>query len=46
VVQSLSSALLRCLQDPQLAARHGQAGQERVLREFTPERIWEQTLAC
>ncbi len=45
-VEPLARALLRYLQDPQLAARHGQAGQERVLREFTPERIWEQTLAC
>ena len=41
-----ADALTRYLRDPELASQHGSAGQQRVLREFTPERIWEQTLSC
>jgi glycosyltransferase involved in cell wall biosynthesis len=45
-VPALADALVRYLRDPEFAVQHGSAGQQRVLREFTPERVWEQTLSC
>ena len=45
-VAALADALVRYLRDPEFAAQHGAAGQQRVLHEFAPERIWEQTLSC
>jgi lipopolysaccharide/colanic/teichoic acid biosynthesis glycosyltransferase len=39
--KELASALQLLLNDKELAHKLGQAGQERVLREFKPERIWE-----
>ena len=38
---ALADALRRYLNDPELRRRHGQAGRERVLRDFRPEPIWE-----
>jgi lipopolysaccharide/colanic/teichoic acid biosynthesis glycosyltransferase len=40
--RALAAALHRLLADPELARRMGKAGQERALREFRPERIWEE----
>lgn len=41
--QALAEAIRRYLDDPDLRRRHGQAGRERVLRDFRPEAIWEAT---
>jgi glycosyltransferase involved in cell wall biosynthesis len=38
---ALGDALGKYLRDPQLRARHGQAGRERAVREFARERVWE-----
>jgi lipopolysaccharide/colanic/teichoic acid biosynthesis glycosyltransferase len=38
---ALAVALGRYVKDEQLCALHGAAGRERVLREFSQERIWE-----
>lgn len=38
---ALAGAIDRYLTDPELRARHGQAGRERVLRDFRQEDIWE-----
>jgi len=37
---ALTAALQRYLDDPELRRRHGQAGRERVLRDFCPEELW------
>jgi glycosyltransferase involved in cell wall biosynthesis len=42
--EALGDALLRLLLDPDLRARMGQAGRERVRSEFTVDRIVAQTL--
>ena len=39
--QALTNALQRLLDDKALAVQFGRAGQERVLREFQPQHIWE-----
>ncbi len=39
--QTLADAIREYLQDPGLRARHGQAGRERVLKDFQPEMMWE-----
>jgi lipopolysaccharide/colanic/teichoic acid biosynthesis glycosyltransferase/glycosyltransferase involved in cell wall biosynthesis len=39
--RALGAAIRRYLEDPELRARHGDAGRERVLRLFRPERIRE-----
>jgi len=39
--KALADALQRLLEDPELAARMGRAGRERVVRDFRPEAIWE-----
>ncbi|MEN6521634.1 MAG: glycosyltransferase family 4 protein [Armatimonadota bacterium] len=39
--QSLARAIKAYLDDPDLRRKHGQAGRERVLRDFRPEDIWE-----
>jgi glycosyltransferase involved in cell wall biosynthesis len=39
-VAALASAVERVLSSPELAQRLGQAGRERVLREFTHQRVW------
>ncbi len=39
--EELSRAILRYICDPDLRARHGQAGFARVARDFQQERIWE-----
>ncbi|MBN1877737.1 MAG: glycosyltransferase family 4 protein [Anaerolineae bacterium] len=41
--EALASAITRYLDNPNLRRRHGQAGRERVLRDFRPEDIWEAT---
>ncbi|HEV3301121.1 MAG TPA: DegT/DnrJ/EryC1/StrS family aminotransferase [Planctomycetaceae bacterium] len=38
---ALASAVADYLKDPSLCQRHGQAGRERVEREFRPEPIWQ-----
>jgi glycosyltransferase involved in cell wall biosynthesis len=38
---ALTDAIRLYLNDPDLRRRHGQAGRERVLREFRQEAIWE-----
>ena len=38
---ALADAIRTYLLDPELRLRHGQAGRERVLRDFRPEDIWE-----
>jgi glycosyltransferase involved in cell wall biosynthesis len=38
--QALTYAIEQYLRDPDLRLRHGQAGRERVLRDFRPETIW------
>jgi glycosyltransferase involved in cell wall biosynthesis len=42
---ALAAAIGGYVADPDLRRRHGQAGRERVLREFRPERIAEDMLA-
>ncbi len=41
--KALAEAIRRYLDDPKLRREHGQAGRERVLRDFRPEDIWEAT---
>jgi glycosyltransferase involved in cell wall biosynthesis len=43
--QALAAALRRVLEDPELAARLGRAGRERVEREFTLEAMNARMLA-
>jgi glycosyltransferase involved in cell wall biosynthesis len=43
-VPALAAAMTRYLDDEQLRTRHGQAGRERVERDFQPEAIWQATL--
>jgi glycosyltransferase involved in cell wall biosynthesis len=43
--KALADALVRLLRDPDLRARMGQAGRERVRAEFTVDRVVTQTLA-
>ena len=40
-VQGLSDAILQYLYNPELRKTHGQAGLQRVLRDFRPELVWE-----
>jgi glycosyltransferase involved in cell wall biosynthesis len=40
-VEALAGALRTYLSDAELCRRHGRAGQERVIRDFQPEPIWE-----
>jgi glycosyltransferase involved in cell wall biosynthesis len=40
-VDTLIQAIQAYLDDPELRRRHGQAGRERVVRDFRPESIWE-----
>jgi glycosyltransferase involved in cell wall biosynthesis len=44
-VQALTEALGRLLADPELAGRMGRAGQERVRRDYSRERIWQELAA-
>jgi glycosyltransferase involved in cell wall biosynthesis len=37
---ALARALHRYVEDPDLRARHGQAGRERILADFRPEAMW------
>jgi glycosyltransferase involved in cell wall biosynthesis len=39
--KALTDAIRRYLNDPELRYQHGQAGRERVLRDFRQEDIWE-----
>lgn len=39
--KALADAIRQYLIDPELRHRHGQAGRDRVLRDFCPELIWE-----
>ncbi|GGL75088.1 hypothetical protein GCM10010840_11470 [Deinococcus aerolatus] len=39
--EALTDALRRLLNDKALAVQFGHAGQERVLREFQPQHVWE-----
>jgi glycosyltransferase involved in cell wall biosynthesis len=41
---ALCQAIQRYLDDPELRQRHGQAGRDRVLRDFRPEAIWADLL--
>lgn len=41
--EALAEAIAAYLIDPELRRRHGEAGRERVLREFRQEAIWEAT---
>ena len=41
--QELAQALLRLLDDPALAARLGEAGQARLLANFTAQKMWRET---
>jgi len=43
--KALTAAVTAYLRNPELHRRHGQAGRERVLREFRPEVIWEALLS-
>ena len=38
---ALAAALKMYIDDPDLRRRHGQAGRERVIRDFQQEAIWE-----
>ena len=40
-VEALAEALLRYLEDPELAANHGREARERVLEEFRSEIVWQ-----
>jgi glycosyltransferase involved in cell wall biosynthesis len=42
---SLAQAIGRYLADPELRARHGLAARERIVRDFSPEKIWQAILA-
>ncbi len=42
---ALARALAAYLDSSELRRRHGEAGRRRVLAQFQPEPIWEQTLA-
>jgi len=42
---ALAAGLARYLEDPGLARRHGDAGRERVLRDFDPAAIWTDLLS-
>jgi glycosyltransferase involved in cell wall biosynthesis len=42
--EALAEALVRLLRDPDLSARMGRAGRERVRSEFTVDKIVSQTL--
>lgn len=39
--EALANALRQYLQDPELRRKHGEAGRQRVLRDFRQEVIWE-----
>jgi glycosyltransferase involved in cell wall biosynthesis len=39
--EALADALYNYISDPELRRRHGQAGRERVERDFRQELIWE-----
>lgn len=39
--ENLAKAILAYLRDPALRKNHGEAGRERVLRDFRPEDIWQ-----
>lgn len=39
--KTLAKAIWTYLKNPALAKQHGQAGRERMLRDFQPEAIWE-----
>jgi len=39
---ALATALLDYLEDPELARAHGEAGRQRILREFSPQTVWSQ----
>lgn len=41
--EALARALRTYLNQPKLRRKHGEAGRERVLRDFRPEAIWEAT---
>lgn len=41
---ALADAIERLLADPELSRRLGQAGRERAMREFQPEKIWAELL--
>ena len=43
--QALAGAIIRLLRDPVLRQQMGRTGRERVLTEYTAERVTEQTLA-
>lgn len=43
---ALAGALRMYLNDPALAAEHGAAGRDRVLREFAPRRVWSELAAA
>jgi glycosyltransferase involved in cell wall biosynthesis len=40
---ALAEAIRQYLSDPELRAKHGRAGRERVLMAFQPRNIWEAT---
>ncbi|OGP59716.1 MAG: hypothetical protein A2V67_02900 [Deltaproteobacteria bacterium RBG_13_61_14] len=40
-VPALAQAIRALLRDPELRKRMGQAGRERILRDFRPENIWQ-----
>ena len=40
-IDALSKALISYLRDPVMRFKHGQAGRERIVRDFQPDRIWE-----
>ncbi len=39
---ALAQAIERYLLDPELRRKHGTAGRDRVVRDFQPERIWQE----
>jgi len=43
--ESLRSAIVRYIEDPVLRSTHGQAGRERVAKDFRQEAIWEALFA-
>lgn len=43
--EALAEAIERYYADPDLRARHGAAGRQRVLAEFRPERVWADVAA-